>query len=122
MKAVTTTTNLVQLLELGGFSNKTVTLEEFSAWQRLVARQTDYAIGDVVMFILSGVLDGCQVEVEKTAIVSALRLAADDKTRFIEYGLTLDLPDVYHYGEQPKWWRRAENLKPVSSRLKERVI
>lgn len=73
----------------------------------------NFNVTDKVSLTISGKIDGVDCQVETTGWISEIRLKSSDKERYLEYGITADLPDVYHYGEPPKWWRVESLIKKV---------
>ena len=71
----------------------------------------NFSITDKVEIVISGEIDGVEISSPIQVWISEIRLSSSDKERYLEYGLTTDLPDVCHYGKAPQWWKTESKMK-----------
>jgi len=58
-----------------------------------------YNILDKFKVKLSGEFEGVSVSVEKEMFIVSVKLMSNSHERYLQYGLSSDPTDVYHYGK-----------------------
>ena len=94
-------------------------LKLFTDWvalRRFVMNAPEYELGDKVEFEVKGEIEGVSVTSKGVGWITAMRLAIDSISRYVEYGISEDQPTPFYPGKPARWWRHGACISQAARR------